>query len=240
MLLDLLANDNYVRFNKKLAHTIGLEEAIYLDQVINIIGKAIKKDKVLDDDFINLDRNYIYAQTTFTIEQQLKIEVRLQRLKVLTKDFDNDNLIKIDLEKLSAIAVSDDEELIESIQRKVSIGEVRLDSNTKANNQVSSLKKYIHTGNDELDNKVVGWLDFCIKEKKTYINVPILQSFIKDVLSYSNNNFNIALDVVEIATKFGYRDCKWAIKRYEDDKRTNSRTTIKEVASRETLSKKSF
>ena len=103
MLLDLLAEDNFVQYNKKLAHTLGLKEAVYVNQLMNIVYKATTKDKLVNDSFIRLDRQYIYRQTTLSIEDQLKIETKLQRLNVLEKDFEDDDLLKLDIEKLEAI-----------------------------------------------------------------------------------------------------------------------------------------
>ena len=107
MLLDLLRTDEYVSFNKKLAHIIGLESAIYINQVINIMGKAIKKDKLVDGGYIIIDRKYIYDQTTLDEDKQLKLEEKLIKLKLIVRDVENPNQIKVDIQLLADITTND-------------------------------------------------------------------------------------------------------------------------------------
>ena len=46
MLLDLLSTDNLVNYNVKIAQIMGLHTAIYINELINISNKAIKKKKL--------------------------------------------------------------------------------------------------------------------------------------------------------------------------------------------------
>ena len=77
MLIELLSMSNYVNFNVKLAHILGLNTAIYLSQIMDINEKAIRKDKV-DKNFFTIDRNYITSRTTIAEKEQKEIENNLQ------------------------------------------------------------------------------------------------------------------------------------------------------------------
>ena len=240
MLLDLLAEDNFVQYNKKLAHTLGLKEAVYVNQLMNIVYKATTKDKLVNDNFIRLDRQYIYRQTTLSIEDQLKIETKLQRLNVLEKDFEDDDLLKLDIEKLASITITEDETVIQNIQSRTSIGKLKVDKNSKDNNIISNFCKLINSGNESIDNAYKSWIEACIKTKGNFLNKDIINKFQVDLYKYSNGNTEIALKVLNVATLYCYRDCSWAIKRYEKLKYEEDRTTIKGTATRETLSQKIF
>ena len=71
MILDLLSSDMYVSYNVQIANKIGLEEAIYISELININRKAIQKNKI-EDGYFNIDRKYITNRTTFKLEKQIE------------------------------------------------------------------------------------------------------------------------------------------------------------------------
>lgn len=240
MLLDLLAEDNFVQFNKKLAHTIGLKEAIYVNQLLNIVYKATNKDKIVENGFIRLDRKYIYKQTTLSIEDQLKIETKLQRLNVLEKDFEDDDLLKIDVEKLASITITEDEDIIKEIQNRTSIGKLKVDKNSRDNNIISNFCNLINTGNEDVDTAYRSWIEACVKTKGNFLNKDIINKFQLDLYKYSKGDITRAIKVLKVATLYCYRECSWAIKRYEKEKAEEERTTIKETATKETLSQKIF
>ena len=112
----MLSSDEYINFNKKLAHILGLEDAIYVQQLLTINKKAMRKDKLVNGDFIKIDRNYIYEQTTLTIEKQIKIDINLQKHGVLEKDFEDNDLIKLDTNKLASILTSENDTMYEELQ----------------------------------------------------------------------------------------------------------------------------
>ena len=77
MLINFLSTDNYNSFNIELAHLIGLQEAIYLNELININQKAVRKNKIEDNYFL-VDRKYIESRTTLNIDEQREIDQALQ------------------------------------------------------------------------------------------------------------------------------------------------------------------
>lgn len=240
MLLDLLAEDNFVQYNKKLAHTLGLQEAVYVNQLMNIVYKATAKNKLVNGDFIRLDRQYIYLQTTLSIEDQLKIETKLQRLNVLEKDYEDDDLLKLDIEKLASITITEDESVIQNIQNRTSIGKLKVDKNSRDNNIISNYCKLINTGHKGVDNAYKTWIEACIKTKGNFLNKDIINKFQSDLYEYSKGNSDLAIKILNVATLYCYRECSWAIKRYQKEKAEQERTTVKGTATKETLSQKIF
>lgn len=239
MLLDLLRTDNYVSFNKHLAHIIGLEQSIYVNQIINIMGKAIKKNKVINNGFVELDRNYIYGQTTFDTNKQLELDESLVKINLLIKDINNPNLLKIDTQLLANITTNDDMQLNNKISTIVSKPQ-KISRETKNYYVVENLSKYINTGEINLDNKIKEWLTVCVN-KFGNANQTLIKVFQQNIYDYAKGDINVALKLVEIATAFGYKDCQWAIKKYEE----NLSTTTNDYKSLNTanenmLSKKQF
>lgn len=222
MLLDLLRTDEYVSFNKKLAHIIGLESAIYINQVINIMGKAIKKDKLVDGGYIIIDRKYIYDQTTLDEDKQLKLEEKLIKLKLIVRDVENPNQIKVDIQLLADITTNDNVKINNDISQIVNKN-VKVDKRAKNMLIVESMSRYINTGNIDLDNKIKKWV-CAIIEKFGTINQSLITLFIQGIYAYSKGNLNIAFKLVDIATAYQYRECKWVIQRYEDDLTTPTNT----------------
>ena len=236
MLLDMLSSDEYINFNKKLAHILGLEDAIYVQQLLTINKKAMRKDKLVNGDFIKIDRNYIYEQTTLTIEKQIKIDINLQKHGVIEKDFDDNDLIKLDTNKLANIITSDNDTMYEELQN-ITTKQIRVDKNTKQNAMQSKLYNYVNTGNDSLNDSLYGWINSCVKGKGVYLNKQLVEKFQKDLYAYCKGNLEIGLEIVNIATMYSYRDCSWAIRVYERDVKEKQ---PKDTATKETLLNKVF
>ncbi len=212
MLLDLLRTDNYVSYNKHLAHIIGLERAIYVNQIINIMGKAIKKNKIVNDGFIKLDRDYIFEQTTFDVDKQLSLEENLIGIEVLIRDKDNPNLVKIDTQLLANITTNEDVSINMDISKIVN----KKTKSTKETKNVviaENLSRYVNTGNLKLDLALKDWILACLN-KYGNINQQLIKLFQDDLFKLSNGRIDVALKLVEIATAYSYRECKWALEKY--------------------------
>ena len=68
MLINLISLSNYQSYNVILARTLGLYEAVYLNALIEINEKAIRKNKLQNEHFL-VDRKYIQSRTTLGISQ---------------------------------------------------------------------------------------------------------------------------------------------------------------------------
>ena len=238
MLLDLLRTDNYVSFNKRLAHIIGLEQSIYVNQIINIMGKAEKKNKVYENGYVKLDRKYIFEQTTLTIERQLELDNSLINIRLMIKDFEDNDLLKIDTKLLADITTNDDVKINDNLSQVIKKN-TKLDKRTKELIIAENLSKYIDTSNDELDKALKGWI-LAMLEAKKLINSAIITKFQDDLFNYTQGKLVDALELVRIATINAYKEFSLCSKIFERDKVEKLKNKPKEVATEENLSSKVF
>ena len=118
MLLDLLSMDNYVSYNIRVAEIFGLHAAIYLSELLNINGKAIKKEKTKDN-YFKLDRKYIVKRTTISTTEQKKIDQELLSVGILKLGEDPDT-VTLDIAALTSV-VAGDETVIKNLKEQVSL-----------------------------------------------------------------------------------------------------------------------
>ena len=211
MLIDLLSMSNYVHFNVKLAHIIGLNSSIYLSQIMDINEKAIRKEKT-EKNFFTIDREYITKRTTITEKEQKEIENNLIKIGVLERSVDNADTILLNITVLTSILMSPDEELIKDISSLSKPKQKR----SKADAIKDTLKQNIVTTNLELRNAYFSWID-AVYEKDGFMTKQAVVAAQARIDEFSNRNLDIALKVIEIASINGYRDITWAINTYNKD-----------------------
>lgn len=218
MLIELLSTSNYSQFNIKVAQIVGLHSAVYLNELMNINEKAIRKNKVSGDSFI-LDRQYIQSRTTLTEDEQLEIESNLLKIGVLKKDDIDPNVISLDITALTTILMSPDETLIKNIQDvvKVSKSAAKL---SRAESVKNNLKKAVTATNDELRLAYYEWIDSAYEQngKLSKAAVVSAQQVVDD---FANGYLDVALKLIQIATIHGHREMMWAVEAYKRDYKIN-------------------
>ena len=205
MLIDLINTSNYVSYNIKLAQLLGLKEAIYLSELLNINDKAIRKNKI-NNNYFDIDRKYIETRTTLNVSEQDKIEKTLIKLKIIKKQEDS---ITIDLNVIIALLTTENTETI--IKPKP-----RTQAQSKLVGQANALKKYLKCTNVELFNAFSTWIE-TILEKQGWMSKASVEEGEKLVDEISNHDLDIALGIVNIASINGYRDMTWAVKKWQDN-----------------------
>lgn len=209
MLVELLSQSNYQSFNIKLAHLLGLETSIYLNVLIDINEKAYRKNKVIDDGFFTVDRNYIQERTTLTKAKQVKIESELNRVGLV--ELSNDH-IKICLDILTSLVLEENE----SIKKDLSNFRKAASSKSKGDYILENVKRNIDTSFPmELQKAYADWLD-SVYSKLNFINKQTLFNAQKEVDEASNRNLDVALSIINIATANGWKDMRWAVKVYKE------------------------
>lgn len=221
MLIELLSMSNYGNYNIKVAQILGLETAVYLNELMNINEKAVRKNKITDNCFI-IDRKYIESRTTLNTERQQELEVNLIKLGILEHS-SNDN-INLNITALTSILAAPDEDLkaITKIAKKTKA------ANSKTAKQeaiINSLKGSIVTTNEELINAYGEWIE-AVVAKVNWMSKKAVTSAQAVIDEFSNRNLDVALKVLEIATINGYADMTWAIKSYK----RNYNVSYQEVA----------
>lgn len=227
MLLDLLSTDNLVNYNVKIAQVMGLHTAIYINELINISNKAIKKKKLVADKYFLLNREYITKRTTLGLEEQLAIDNKLEKVSVIQKPNNDVDHIYLDIEKLAEIISSDDSEYLNKVKKKTEVKTAALPGmkQTLKQRQALELKQEINITHTKLKEAYEGWIDGVLANPKGFLSKRAVKIFIDTVDSFANGYLDIALKIIDIATTNGYRDANWAINKYNDEYNKNNRNS---------------
>jgi hypothetical protein len=217
-MIELLTQDNYISFNIKAAHILGLTGAIYCSELFNIYSKAIKKSKVDADGFFKIDRKYITDRTTISIEDQLIIDLNWIKLSIMQKKSDNPDIIKIDFQLLISLLNNNDIELLDNIKTKLQTKSPKGIKETKRQAICNNLKNGIVCSNYELLTALRDWVDAIFSNPVGYLSKKSIEIFQSTLNTYTQGDLDKALAIVKIATSQGYRDCSWAINIYEKSK----------------------
>lgn len=211
MLIELLSTSNYVSFNIKLANLLGLQTAIYISEIMNVNDKAIRKDKVSESSF-SLDRDYITKRTTISVEEQLEIDKNLIKLGIVEKPNDDVNCLVLNINILTTLLMSSDEELLENVEHLSKLKNKK-SKTTKADAIRQNLKTNIVTTNVELIEAYSDWID-AVYAKQGWMSKKAVTIGQGVVDNFSNRDLDVALTVISIAAMHGYVDMQWAINKY--------------------------
>ena len=218
MLIDILSTTSYAQYNVTLAHILGLDAAIYINQLININEKAVRKS-TLKEGYIKLKRSYITERTTFSKAKQLQIENNLIDAGLIFRDTSDLDLVKVDTEALTSLVMSEDESLVKDIS-KIS----KKKGGTKEARELASaasLKECITAENGELRKAYYDWIDAVLFKHSSLTPkaVTVAQS---QVDKFSNRDLDVALALLEFAAVGGYVYMTNAIKNYAKTCTTNA------------------
>lgn len=208
MLINLISQSNYQSYNVEIASILGLESAVYLNALIEINEKAIRKNKLINDHFL-IDRTYIKNRTTLSISQQKNIEKTLEELKIIHKN--NDDCIKVNIDILSGIMMSSEESIVQDL----SFLKNKSDKSTKGLNILKAVKTHINENYpDELKTAYEDWLDV-VYNKFSFVSKQMLINAQKVVDKEANHDLNVAIDIIHIASGNGWKDMEYAVKIYK-------------------------
>ena len=232
MLLDLLSSDNYISFNIDIANTFGLQQAVYLSEIIRISAKAIRKSKLDSDSYFDIDREYIQKRTTISISEQLEMDKCFIKLKIISKPKSDSDKMAFNSDVLISLMKDDSETLNKDI--KTIVAKTSKSSKTKREYQRDNLKKYVAVPNLELRDAYEDWVDAVYANPTGFLSGGIIKIFMDTVDEFSNHDLDVALDVIKIATAGGYREASWAIDKYKQTNKKSyssvNRDSIKEQA----------
>lgn len=215
VILDLVSMDMYVSYNVKLAHKLGLQAAVYITELLNINRKALQKEKMVNEKFFKVQREYIKERTTLTPVEQKQIDKMLEEIKILeigeTKD-----ILCINTDVLTGLLL-DNSKIVDKI-----LEPVRRRKTTKAEAILNNLKNRITTTNEELKTAYEMWIESVIARQGWMSSASVVagQQAIDD---YTHRDLDMALKILSIASTNGYRDIDWAIREFEKKERSNYR-----------------
>lgn len=219
MLSDIIATDNYGFYNVQLAKIIGLESAVYINELINISAKAYKKNKLDNEQYFTLDRKYITSRTTLTESKQKEIDKSLVNVELI-KTKPNENKIKVDYEMYSSLVHSSD--ITSDKAKKLLNKKTKEEKNKdKVSKIIEALKNKVNTGNEELNQAYYGWIESVVVSGKI-LSSSALQENEKTVNDYALGNLDTALEVISIATKNGWRDMSYAVTKHQQQSKQSN------------------
>ena len=219
MITDLLATDNMVSYNVKIAQVMGLHTAIYLTELINISVKARLKKKLVVDKYFTVDRKYIKKRTTIEEKEQLAIDFKLAKVNVIQKPAGGIDTMYIDVDKLSEMLSSDDEEYLKKLSKSAEVKTTALPGmkQTMRQKEAQEMKNYLTTMNSDIRGALEGWIEGVYKNPNGFLSKRAVNIFERTVDEYAKGDFDVAMKLIDIATVGGYRDATWAINSYEKD-----------------------
>lgn len=213
MLLELLSTSNYISFNIKLAHIIGLEGAVYVSEVLNINDKAVRKKKTTNGKYFTVDREYLEKRTTIPEKRQEEIEKALLGIDLLEKVSGEKDTLCLNLDTLMGLISEKDERLLKSISYNANPDNKKKKKQEQTFDQMMS---YVVTDNAELRTAYGNWIQALLDNKKPVTSVGMATAQ-KRVDEYSKRNLDVALKLLEIATIRCYVDMGWAINAFEKE-----------------------
>lgn len=209
MLIELISTDNYGQYNIKIAKMFGLETAVYLNEILNINEKAVRKNKISDCFFV-LDRQYLTDRTTISEEKQLEIESKLIESDILKRK--ESCTISIDVVLLANIISSEDENLQKNLSKLIELKNKK-PKKTKNQQIADNLKTNVKTGNSELDEYLKQWIDVVLL-RYGWMNKIAVQEAQNKIISFAAPDIGKAIEIMKIAIINGHRDVQWAIDEY--------------------------
>ena len=220
MLINLVSTGSYGSYNIQLANMLGLETAVYLNELLDINYKAIRKN-VLSDCFFTLDRDYIKNVTTLDSETQIAIDEKLMELGILKKKENSVDSISIDPMVLVALMQSEDDDLKKSIEKLAKIKTKK----SKTESLSTNLKRFVNSGNNMIDDLLKQWVEEVVIKLGRFNKIGVLDGQEK-VIKFAEGSIQKAAEVIKIATINGYKDMDWAINTYKEKHKDEKNLTI--------------
>ncbi len=203
MLNSILSNRNYLMINVTLINRIGLQEAVYLTELLNY--------DCSDDGIVIIDRDKICERTSIKEKDQLVIDKKLYSLGVILS-VENDIKIKLDFSAISTIITCEDKDTLTNISR---VKQVAINKRNKNEAYLDSLKKYINPTTPELTAAYYDWIS-SVQSKTGWLSKETVLEAQRTVDMFSKGDNAVAIEVVKLSSSRGYRDMRWAIKIYNE------------------------
>lgn len=217
MLIDLLNSQNYIMVSIDAINIFGLDTAVYCAELLNIYKKAYLKHKLIQDAYFKVDREFIEQRTSLNVKTQLKCDINLSKIGVISRFDDEDpDTIKLDIEAYASLLSSEDIKILEKVSKTVKRTSPKGVVQADKQYSINTVKNSIECRDVDILFALKGWVDSLFGQGKGLSKIQA--RYFKDKLDeYCNGDKKAALKIIEIATIHGYIDCQWAIGLYERD-----------------------
>lgn len=244
MISDVVSPASYLTFNVTIAHIIGLVNAVYCSEILDIYNKARKKKKLDDDNFFVLNRDYIKARTSIKVDEQYLCDASLSKVGLVETSTNNPDKIRFDVTRFMQIIAEEDSKVLNQIYKKVTLAKNDKDSKAlKKEKLKAQLKDAVSVENLKIANALKEWIDVVFESKNM---IPeTVQDFQTTLMNYAKTDVEKALRIITIAKVQTWTNCVYAIESYEKEQKvlsnsTSTRTTSFKVASSNNLSDKKY
>lgn len=219
MFLDLIATDNQISCNVKAARLLGLDTAIYLNELINIYAKAIAKGKLDENGYFRLKRSYITDRTTLSVYRQLELDFNLLNTEIIERDPTDQDLMKVDIEMYASILTNSNEDITKKVE-KLAAKKSKAEKDAEKKQAISDALKasVAHIMPLELRNAYCSWIDTICEKPGGFLSKGAIKIFEDTINNYTKGDLDVALDLLAIATVKAYKDPTWVINFYERNK----------------------
>lgn len=227
MFLELISTDNQISCNVRAARLLGLDTAIYLNELININTKAIAKQKVNDGGFFRLNRNYITDRTTLSPKRQLECDKNLLDVEIIEKDFSDVDLIKVDIEMYASIISNQELNVSKKVEKLISKKSKSDKDADKKLAIIENLKRSVVCSNEELRKLYYQWIDSVYDKPGGFLSKGAIGIFIDAINNYTKGDLDLAIELLKIAIVKSYKEAQWVINLYEQNKNALRTTDVR-------------
>ena len=244
MLLNIFDTSNSITVNYRTIQLFGLPTAVYFTELLNIYKKATNKNKLIDEKYFKVDRTYINKMISLTVEEQLVCDLNLIKTSILKKSADNPDILTLDINLYLSLLSSEDVKLTEDVRKLMKTQKPKGTKLSQRQYLINNLKDSIECSNYELLTALRGWVDGVYSNPNGFLSKQSIKIFQQTLNDYTKGDLDLALQIVNVATTHGYRDCQWAINYLEKNKKisnlkinkNNVRVTEQKVATKADLS----
>lgn len=216
MYVDLLNSNNYLSINISLIQKVGLNEAVYLSELLNILKKAMKKNKLIEGNYVKVDRRFISSRTTLSPDKQREIDAKLIGLDLLASHPTMKDVVSVNsLGIVSLISLDESELEKDALDAMTRAFRAKTDSESnhlKGKAIAKRLKQAVITPNAYLRSLMNAWIDAILENSS--LTKDAISDFQKTVFGYSSD-VNVVKEVLSVAIRNRYAYADAAIDAYE-------------------------
>lgn len=199
-------------YNRRFAQLAGLQAAVYWNELMCICKQVVKKSTFDEFGFFTLDRNYVYSQTSLTVEQQIESDKILIKLGLVDLDPDNPNRLRTRQREFNAIVTEERDAEIKQIIKTAKSATKAGKSEGKRIGTINRLISQLHETDSAVLTAYRNWLEV-VYDKNVNKNSQI--QIAEETLNNFTDNAESKIAVLKIATTNAYRELHWAVDIYQ-------------------------